>query len=141
MREVKFRAFNCILKIRGEVSTSSCFVSVCLFLHSILFCISFKFEEHWLANHIFSKVFPSDISSTHLTPWIVITILLTIFPVLYFTSMWLFCIYQFVLINPFTSFTQSPKSPSFRQPPVHSSCIWVFLSFVCSFIFWFRFLM
>ena len=36
-----------------------------------------------------------------MAPHIVIRILLTIFPVLYFTSPWLFCNCQFVLLNPF----------------------------------------
>lgn len=31
--------------------------------------------------------------------------LLTMFPMLYFTSLWLCCDYQFVLLNPFTFFT------------------------------------
>ena len=45
---------------------------------------------------------PSDNSSTPLAPCIVITILLTVFPVLYFISLRLFCNYQFVLLNSFT---------------------------------------
>ena len=34
---------------------------------------------------------PSNNSRTHITPYIVITILLTIFPMTYFTPSWLFC--------------------------------------------------
>ena len=41
---------------------------------------------------------PPDISSTHLTPYIVITVSLTIFPIVYFTSPWWFCNYQSVLL-------------------------------------------
>ena len=54
----------------------------------------------WTIIH-FTKWFPS-ISSPHLAPHTVITILLTVFPMLYFTTLWLFCNYQFVLLNPFT---------------------------------------
>ena len=42
-----------------------------------------------------------NISSIHLAPYLVITVLLTVFPVLYFTIPWLFSNYQSVL-NPFT---------------------------------------
>ena len=44
-----------------------------------------------------------NISSTHLTPYIVITILLTIFPMLYLTSPCLFCNYQSVRLHSFTT--------------------------------------
>ena len=40
---------------------------------------------------------------------LLIRILLTIFPMLYFISPWLFCNYQSVLLNPFTFYTQAPK--------------------------------
>ena len=43
----------------------------------------------------FQSIF-SNIPSTHLAPYIVIKILLTIFPFLYFTSLWLFSNYQFI---------------------------------------------
>ena len=39
-----------------------------------------------------------DKSSTHLTPHIIIAILLTIFPKIHFTSPWLPCNYQFLLL-------------------------------------------
>ena len=51
-------------------------------------------------------------SSTHLSPYIAITILLTIFPVLWFTSPWLFCNCQFVLLKgTLYLFSSSPESP------------------------------
>ena len=50
--------------------------------------------------------------SIHLISYIVITVLLTIFSMLYLTSPWLLCTYQFVLRNSFTFFTQ-PGNPSF----------------------------
>ena len=62
---------------------------------------------------------PSDISSTHLS-YLVITILLTIFPVLNFTSLWLFCNYHFVLLNLFTVFTHSLEPLPIWQPSVCS---------------------
>ena len=63
---------------------------------------------------------PPNISSAHLAPYIVITILFTIFPMPYFISSWLllFCDYQFVLLNPFTFFTQSPDAPPIWHPSV-----------------------
>ena len=50
-----------------------------------------------------------DKSSAHLAPYTVITILLSIFSILHFTSPWLFCNYQFVLLDPFTFFTIPPN--------------------------------
>ena len=76
-----------------------------------------------------------DKSCTHLTPHVLVTISQTIFPVLYCTSPSLFCNYQSVLFNPFTSFTQSPQATPLWQPPVLSLCLWVCFNFVCSFIF------
>ena len=58
---------------------------------------------------------PLDIFSTHLAPYMVIAILLTIFPMLHFISPWLFCNYQSVLLYPLTLFTQSPKPPPLKQ--------------------------
>ena len=53
-------------------------------------------------------------SSRHCScPWVMcISSLLTPFPVLYSTSLWLFCNYLFVLLNPLTSSSISPTSPS-----------------------------
>ena len=53
---------------------------------------------------------PPDISSTHLAPYLFIIILLTVFSMLYFTSPGLFCDYQFILLNPFIFFIQSPTA-------------------------------
>ena len=51
-----------------------------------------------------------DKSSTHLSPYIVITILLTIFPMLYFISLWLFLIpnLYFLIPSTFSSILQTP---------------------------------
>ena len=69
--------------------------------------------------------------STHLTPYIVFTVLLIIFLMLEFTSPWLFCNCQFVLLNPFTFFIHTPPI----WPP--SKCclyLWVYFCSACSFI-------
>ena len=68
-------------------------------LHSTLVCICFRCTAQWLDNHVLYKVFPLmfPVPTQHHT---VITILLT----LHFTSQWLFCDCQFVLLNPFTFF-------------------------------------
>ena len=57
--------------------------------------------------------------------------LATLFPMLYFTSPWLFCNYQFALFNPFTFFTQPPP---IWQPSKCSLYLWFCFSFTCSFI-------
>ena len=50
-------------------------------------------------------------------PWVMcIGSLATPFPVLYFTSPWLFCNYLFVLLNPITSSFILPKPPPIWQP-------------------------
>ena len=64
-------------------------------------------------------------SGTHLAPYVVITLLLTTFPVLYFTSPWLFCNYQLVLLNPFIFFTHPFSRPPMWQPSVCSLDPWV----------------
>ena len=69
----------------------------------------------------------------HLTPYIVIRLLLTIFPMLYFTSLWLFC-NQFVLLDLFTFFTQFLNSSTLWQPSVYSLYLWVCFYSACSFI-------
>ena len=72
------------------------------------------------------------ITSTHLAPCIVITILLTVFPKLYFTSQWPFYNYQSVLLNPFTFSTQSPNTPPLWQ--ISSLYLSVCFNFVCLFL-------
>ena len=66
-------------------------------------------------------------SSINLAPHIVITILLTIIPMLFFASPWLFFNYQFVLLNPFTLFTQPCNATPMWQPSVCSLHPRVFL--------------
>ena len=72
-----------------------------------------------------------DISSTNLAPYKVITILLTVFPTLYFTAPWLFCNCTFVLLNFYTFLNQSSNPLPLWQPPVCSLCLSLFL-FCCS---------
>ena len=69
-------------------------------------------------------------SSAHLAPYIVIIILLTAFLMLYFTSLWLFCNYQFILLNLLTFFTQSTKLPFIWQPSIYSLYLWICFYFV-----------
>ena len=80
--------------------------------------ISFRCIAQWLdllSDH-------PDKSSTHLTPYVAIRVLLTIFPMLYLTFPWLFCNYQFVLLNSFTLFTHLPSPcPIFRPVLQHPS--------------------
>ena len=60
----------------------------------------------------------------------VITMLVTVFPMLHFTSPWLYCNYQFVLLNPSTSFTYSFHPFPFWKSPFLSLCLWVCFNFV-----------
>ena len=65
------------------------FVQILFFnysVHSILSCISFRYTAQWFDTHILSKVFPQIFPRSHVAPHRVIAILLTIFPMLYFTS-------------------------------------------------------
>ena len=71
--------------------------------------------------------------TTHLAPNRVITKLLAIFPVLYFTSPWLFYTYQFVVFTTFTFFTQPPNLPPICQPSVCS--LYLSLFQLCLFIY------
>ena len=78
-------------------------------------------------SYAFQNV-PPNISSTHLAPYGLITTELTIFPIRYSTSPWLFCNYQPVLLNPFTVFTEPPNPHTLWQPSVCSLFLWVILS-------------
>ena len=60
---------------------------------------------------------PPNISSTHLALYIVITVVLTLFPLLYFTSLWLFCNCQFVLFNPFILKIEHFSTHALAPPP------------------------
>ena len=78
---------------------------------------------------------PPNNFSTRLAPYVVIAILLTIFPMRFFTSSWLFCNSQSVLLHPFTFLTLSSNSPPLRQPSVCSLHLWVcscLVSLFCS---------
>ena len=59
------------------------------------------------------------------------------FPMLCFTSPWLFCNYLFILLNPLTSLRIPPQPSPIRQPSEHSLypsfCIY-FLSFLDSIV-------
>ena len=85
----------------------------------------FNFILHWFQvyslvarqSHTLHSV-PLDIFSTHLAEYTAISIFLTTFPMLCFTSPGLFCNYPFELLSPFTSFTRSPTAPPLWQPPV-----------------------
>ena len=76
-----------------------------------------------------------DISGVHLAPHLVITLLLTILPMLYLASLWLFCNCRFVL-NPFT-FSLPPTTllPSGNQQSIlciYESASILFVYLFCS---------
>ena len=75
-------------------------------------------------------------SSTHLAPYILKTVLLTIFLMSYFTSPWLFCNYQFMLLNLFT-FSLLPPAPLYSGNYQTVLCIYesvpvLFVHLFCS---------
>ena len=83
-------------------------------------------QHRWETVIHFTSGLPR-ISSTHLAPYIIIIILLTVFPMLYCISLWLFCNCQFVLLNPFTFFHPVHQLPlsygNYRS--VHCFCEFV----------------
>ena len=79
--------------------------------------VSDTHTAQWLDSHILYRV-----STSHT----VITVLLTIFPMLCFMSLWLFCNFQFVLLQSlylFHPFSQSPSSP------LAAICLFLYISF------------
>ena len=70
-------------------------------------------------------------SSYHVWQCTVITILLVVFPVRYFASLWLICLItgSLHLLLPFTYFTHFP-TPPLGQPPVCSLSSWLCFCFV-----------
>ena len=71
-----------------------------------------------LLRHLYnSKRDPPDKFSSHLAPYMFITILLIIFPMMYFTSLWLFCNCQFVLFNPFILKIEHFSTHALAPPP------------------------
>ena len=81
---------------------------------------------------------PPNVSSTHLAPSLVITMLLTIpWAVLYIPG--LCCNYQFVLLNTFAFLPRPLILPPTWQPSIWSLYLWVCFCFVWSFILFFKF--
>ena len=72
-------------------------------------------------------------------PWVMhICSSATLFLMLYFTSPWLFCNYQFVLLNSLTFFSQPLNPPPIWQPSKCSLYQWVCFCSACLFILLFR---
>ena len=76
-------------------------------------------------------------SHMHLGPHVVIRILLTVSPRLCFTSPWLFCNNQSVLLSPFT-FHPSPDPPPSWQLSECSLYLWVCFCSACLIILFFE---
>ena len=66
--------------------------------------------------------------------------LATSFPTLYLTSPWLFCNYQFALLNPLTTSPITPHAPPTWQPSKCSQYPWFCLCSSCLLSWFFRFL-
>ena len=65
-------------------------------------------------------------------PWIMqVSSLAPPFPILYFTSPWLFCNYLLVCLNPLTSWPIPPRPPPMWQPSKHSLYPWFSLCSSC----------
>ena len=84
----------------------------------------------WFDIHIPCEVITA-VSSSHLSLYKVI-IILTIFPMLYITSLWLiyFITESRYFLIPFTLFTIPPPATSLWQPSVCSLYLWVCFCFV-----------
>ena len=85
-------------------------------------------------KNMLPRVVPPASPSTQLASYVVIiTALSTTFPTLHATSLQLYRNSQFVLLNPFTLFTQPLNAPPHRQLLVRSLYVWVCFYFVCLF--------
>ena len=107
---------------------------------NIQYYISFRCTKQWLDVYIHYEVIIL-VSSTHLTPYIYITMFPTmfptLFPTLYLTSLWLFFFnynLNFLTTLPFSSIPSKP-SPIWR-PSIYSLYLWVciclFVHLYCS---------
>ena len=96
-------------------------VSVVISLLSFLILFIWVLSLFFLMNLVKGLSILFIFSKNQLLVYWFITIL-TIFPMLYFTSLWVHGNYQFVLLNPFASFTQSlsPLPALWPPPPVSS---------------------
>ena len=134
----------CCLKPDGRRAGSDCTdlgigLETTCFIKNFMFQLQFTFD---IILHQFPgdsitvrksytlQSVPLNTSSTHLAPHVIITMLLAVFPMRKFTSLWLFCTYQFVLLSPFAF--PIPLTPS-ALPNVGP------LQFFCLFILFFRF--
>ena len=104
--------------------------------HTILYNISFRCTTWWL-DITYESEHP-DKSNTHLTPYIVITILLTKFSMQYFAPSWLFCKYPFVLLYPFL-FSTHPPTSSLSSNHLNILCSYAFVSVSFVYFIFFRF--
>ena len=110
---------------RFSTALTALHVTRCLLSPAFNF-LCFQFTLYWF--QVYSIVVrqsytlqsvPSDIFNTHLTPYVVMTVLLTPFPMLYFTALSLpVCTSESLHL-----FTQSPKPPPLWQPPVCCLCL------------------
>ena len=75
---------------------------------------------------------PQAIPPPLLCPWVMcIRSLAALFPILYFTSPWLFCNYLLILLTPLTSSPIPPHPPPFWQPSKCSLYPWFCLCSSC----------
>ena len=79
---------------------------------------------------------PLGVSSICLVPHIGVKILLTMFPMPYFTSLWLFCNYQSVLLKLFIRIFNITILVIFKIPAWYSQYLHYFCLFWFLFLFW-----
>lgn len=106
----QFRIFCCCLYI--------CKLSFHLFFSTTAY-ILYYFYQFWVYSIEVTQSYtllsdPPNISSTHLASYIVIPLLLTLLPMLYFITLWLFFNYQFVPL---------PHIPSWQSSVCSLICI------------------
>ena len=106
-----------------------------------LYFLKLYFTDYASTVVLILPPFPSQPSTLHSfrqfpqhcsCPWVMhISSLATPFPILYFTSPWLFCNYLFVLLNPLTSSPIPLHSPPIWQPSKHSISMILSVLLVC----------
>ena len=112
------------------------YFSMVVYIQHCTFCVYSNIVLFWVVRQLYTlQSGPPDTSSIHLAPYTVTTVLLTVFPVLSFTSLWLFYNYQFILLNPFT-FCPQPANP--LPSCNHQSVFWTSMFFLLSLTIHFR---
>ena len=103
--------FSCVILLRKSLFLLLYFPGVSFFKKNLYFIIdAITVVPIFLSMPPSTQSHPYSLrqSPYHCPFFLHICSLATMFPMLYFTSPWLFCNYHFILLNPFTFFTHPP---------------------------------